>query len=89
MKIERPQPIVIGINEKGELIWSNMEMPMWQKRMFPIRYVGDFRAFWIKLSMMQGMDLVLEGGHNAQFTHYVPAEYEKKYKAKRKNHKGD
>ena len=52
MTIERPQPVVTGINPKGELLWSQIEMPLWQRLMFPIRYCGDFAAFWQKRRMV-------------------------------------
>lgn len=46
--IERQQPVVKGINEKGELIWGTMPMPRWQMEMFRVKYYGDFIGFWLK-----------------------------------------
>lgn len=84
------QPVVLGINEKGELIWGNIEMPLWQRKMFPIRYTGDFMAFWQKLNLMQAKDFDAQGGCNADFRSHVPsAKLEKKYQHKRQGHKGD
>jgi hypothetical protein len=84
--MERKQPIVLGINEKGELIWTNVEMPFWQRKMFPIRYSGDFGAFWQKLCLVQGQSLLMEGDNFAGFKAFVPGETMKR---KRKYHKGD
>lgn len=86
--MERRQPIVIGINEKGEMLWSDMEMPLWQRKLFPIRYTGDFSAFWQKLTLLQAMDIEYESPNFAGFHAYVPAAVSKKY-GKRNHHKGD
>ncbi len=45
---ERKQPVVKGVDEKGELIWGFIPMPRWQQAMFPVKYCGDFIAFWYK-----------------------------------------
>lgn len=50
--IERKQPICLGRDKRGELIWGEIPMPDWQVRLIqslvPIPYVGDFLAFWLK-----------------------------------------
>lgn len=53
---ERRQPVVKGVNEKGELIWGWIPMPLWQQAMFPVRYCGDFIAFWYKRFMFEVHD---------------------------------
>jgi hypothetical protein len=45
---ERRQPVVTGVNKKGELLWGFIDMPRWQMEMFRVRYYGDFMAHWIK-----------------------------------------
>lgn len=49
---ERKQPVNLGVDEKGELIWGEIPMPEWQRiliqKLVPIPYVGDFLAFWWK-----------------------------------------
>ncbi len=90
MSIERAQPIVIGINdETGELIWTNIEMPIWQKKMFPIRYSGDFSAFWQKLALLQKWDMESDAPNIAAFKSFVPDVDGKVYEKRRQHHKGD
>lgn len=54
----RIQPILKGVDASGELVWSEMPMPLWQilqiyKRQ---RYEGDFAEQWMYLIMFgQGM----------------------------------
>ncbi len=57
--IERTQPVVTGVNEKGEFVWGIVPMARWQMEMFRVRYYGDFMAHWI---MKQFNDLT---GHEA------------------------
>jgi hypothetical protein len=51
--MERKQAIVIGVDAKGEFVWGTIPMPRWQMRMFPVKYVGDFYAFWAKLHFFE------------------------------------
>ncbi len=46
--MDRKQPIVVGTDAKGELVWGLIPMPRWQMMMFPVRYVGDFAGFWYR-----------------------------------------
>lgn len=46
--MDRKQPVVTGLDKKGELVWGWIPMPRWQMLMFPLRYFGDFAAFWMK-----------------------------------------
>jgi hypothetical protein len=55
MASERRQPVVVGTDPRGELLWGSIEMPRWQMLMFPIKYVGDFAAFWFKRVMLETM----------------------------------
>jgi hypothetical protein len=45
---ERVQPVCLGTNERGELIWEGRQMAEWQMKLFPVRYSGDFKAHWMK-----------------------------------------
>ncbi len=88
--MERAQPIVIGINEQtGELIWTNIEMPLWQRKMFPIRYTGDFSAFWQKLSLLQSTSVEYDGPNFAGFHSYIPNGVKKKAERRPARHNGD
>ncbi len=49
--MNRKQPVVIGTDEKGELVWGFIPMPYWQMAMFPVKYVGDFTGFWYRKFM--------------------------------------
>lgn len=71
------------------MIWANIDMPIWQRKMFPIRYTGDFSAFWQKLCMVQGQSILMDGPNFAGFNSFVPGVHAKKYAHKRKHHKGD
>lgn len=51
--MERLQPVVKGVDAKGELVWGSIPMPLWQQVMFPLRYVGDFIAFWMKRKALE------------------------------------
>lgn len=90
--MERRQPIVIGINEKGEMIWSDMEMPRWQRAMFPIHYTGDFGNFWAKLSDLQKNGRTHDDVPNfSGFRSFVPGTYGAQHakRWKRPTHQGD
>lgn len=97
--MDRKQPIVIGKDKKGELIWGCIPMYQWQKEMmdlairaaaamFPKKYMGDFIAYWHKVKLQQEKDLELDS-ENASFNSYVPGSMEKKYKNKHNHHSGD
>lgn len=43
---ERTQPVVKGVDKKGELIWGVIPMPLWQQAMFPVRVISDFINWW-------------------------------------------
>lgn len=53
---ERLQPVCKGTNERGELVWGFVPMARWQCVMFPLKYVGDFAAFWYKRFMLAVLD---------------------------------
>lgn len=46
MSCGRKQPIVTGINEKGDLIWGEIDMPRWQMELLRLVYYGDFLSHW-------------------------------------------
>lgn len=64
--IERTQPVVTGVNAKGELIWTKRAMARWQMEMFRVRYYGDFMVHWMKRQMLDTMgidwDSEVDGG---------------------------
>jgi hypothetical protein len=47
---ERIQPVCIGTDDHGELVWGVIEMPRWQMIMFPKRYEGSLSVQWMELS---------------------------------------
>lgn len=53
---QRTQPICKGVNRKGELIWTIAPMALWQQAMFPVKYCGDFMAFWWKRMVLENWD---------------------------------
>lgn len=85
--MDRKQPIVIGTNKKGELIWGFVPMAYWQMAMFPLRYLGDFAAHWQRVQMFLEHGIESDDGISADFKSYVPSEFANKYE--RKHHKGD
>jgi len=90
--IERVQPVVKGVDEKGEFIWGVIPMPFWQMAMFPVRYIGDFAAHWAKVGMLAhfGIDMD-ENTASTSFLSFVPWQVQKKYadQAKERRGKGD
>ena len=71
--IERTQPVCVGVDKNGELMWKIVPMPRWQMEMFRIPYVGDFMAFWMKRMLWDKTgwecledegSLTLESGHS-------------------------
>lgn len=56
---ERRQPVVCGVADNGELIWTEVDMPRWQMEMlrafFELKYRGDFMAHWLKLACCAAM----------------------------------
>lgn len=87
--MSRQKSIVVGTDEKGEFIWSLVPMAYWEMVMFPLRYVGDFKAFWMKAKMLVDLGYEMEEGISADFQSWVPGPLAKKYAAKRGHHKGD
>jgi hypothetical protein len=86
---ERTQPVVAGVSEKGELVWKFIPMPFWQMAMFPLRYMGDFTAYWQKVRMLFEYGIESDEGCSADFRSFVPWQMKKKYAEKRRIHKGD
>lgn len=85
----RKQPVVIGTDNKGELIWGFVPMEYWQMAMFPLRYLGDFSAHWQRIKMLFEYGIEGDNSISADFKSFVPGQLEAKYKAKRNHHKGD
>lgn len=85
---ERIQPTCVGIDKKGRLIWEGQAMAMWQMLMFPLRYFGDFQAFWDKKHMnaLLGIDVEDPKLINADFQSYIP---NKQLTEKYKNRHGE
>jgi len=51
------QPICIGIDYLGELIWDLRIKEIWHQKMFPARYDGDFSDQWMWLVLQEkGID---------------------------------
>lgn len=94
------QPIVVGVNAKGELVWKKVAMAQWQRElisiavraaamMCPVRYTGDFIAFWQRVKFFHETGIERDDAISADFKAYVPYQFEKKYQQKRRHHKGD
>jgi len=83
---DRIQPTCTGTNEKGELTWEARAMAVWQVAMFPVRYVGDFMAFWIRHSFFSKTGY--EGDGTEPSMELRKGKYEST-QPKRKHHKGD
>ncbi len=79
------QPICKGTDKKGELVWGFIPMPRWQQVMFPVRYVGDFLAFWLKQQLFERRGY--EGDRNAP-SMVLKADSSRLNKS-RKHHSGD
>lgn len=45
------QPVCVGSNDTGELIWEFRMKEPWQQKMFPIKYGGDFAVQWMFKSL--------------------------------------
>lgn len=84
---ERLQPVCKGVDSKGELIWGAVPMALWQRAMFPIRYTGDFLAFWLKRAQ-EYHGCTPSESNNAQFMSNAN-EYHAKYARRHKTHNGD
>lgn len=54
-KIERVQPYVAGIDERGEFIWEGRTMPRWQMEMFRlfVDWAGSRYRQWIEMFYYQ------------------------------------
>lgn len=87
--VERVQPTVIGIDDRGEFIWEGREMAYWQMAMLPLRYLGDFAAHWHRVKLLFEHGIEGDNGVSADFQSYVPWQLEEKYAQKRRHHKGD
>lgn len=90
---ERVQPCVAGKNEKGEIVWEGRAMSLWQRLMFPLTYIGDFKAFWIKRKFFVETGIESDNPEcvSAVFHAAIHSnqELEKKYKRRTITHKGD
>ncbi len=58
--MNRKQPVMIGADENGEIIWDTIPMDFWQiKQLFYKRYEGNFEEQWMFLSAAQkGADCI-------------------------------
>ncbi len=51
------QPVVVGIDDGGNLIWESRMKEPWQLKMFPVKYGGDFSNQWMWKSLQEkGLD---------------------------------
>jgi len=51
------QPVCVGLDENGELLWRLQMKEPWHMKMFPVRYTGDFSEQWMWLVLAEkGMD---------------------------------
>ncbi len=51
-KIERIQPVCVGVNDKGEFVWEGRAMARWQMEMIrvTVNWFGNFFTRWIELA---------------------------------------
>lgn len=87
--MERKQPVVVGTDHRGELVWGFVPMAYWQMAMFPIRYLGDFQAHWQRMRLLFEYGVEGEDAVSTDFKSYVPWQLADKYADKRRGHKGD
>lgn len=52
---ERQQPIVKGLNNKGELVWGFIDMARWQMEMFRLSpdWFGEFFTRWLEVANLE------------------------------------
>lgn len=47
------QPVVVGVDDQGKLIWENVMKQPWHQKMFPVKYAGDFGIQWMWKSLYE------------------------------------
>lgn len=54
-KCERVQPVCVGTDKRGELIWEGHTMERWQMEMFKTAYdtAKEFCQYWWSLAKME------------------------------------
>ncbi len=81
--MDRVQPVVIGLDPKGELIWGIIPMPQWQMLMFPLRYFGDFAAFWMRKQLFEHTGIEVDSDSSSMTLRSTP------WKKKHRTRSGD
>lgn len=55
------QPVVVSVDERGELVWGTQMKEPWHLKLFPVPYGGDFCEQWMYKSLQEkGFDLLTE-----------------------------
>ena len=82
---DRKQPVVIGKDEKGELVWGFIPMARWQMAMFPLKYYGDFMAFWMRKHFFDLTGHEMDNDASSMDLRDRPGSKRKYQKAERRN----
>ncbi len=54
---DRYQPICLGLDATGEILWRFIAKEAWQTIMLPVQYRGDFSDQWMRLLLQEnGID---------------------------------
>lgn len=78
-KCERIQPVNVGTNDKGELVWEGHEMPRWQMTMFRkvFDYAVTFAQHWMEVTAQQNHDGEFEhDGHKPFYRSWTKKQIE-------------
>lgn len=81
-KIERVQPTVVGVDERGEFVWEGHAMSRWQMEMFCKEYQvskEEFGHIWADLADMErkGVDFSTEDYKEPYWAIYSKEEIER------------
>ncbi len=103
-KIERVQPVMVGVDKNGQMIWEGREMPRWQMEMlrafvdvFQFIVKTEFGARWYELWKYESEGRDADTPDKAHFYHKAASkdrlqELRRMYKWEGKEirrHKGD
>lgn len=47
------QPVCVGMDQSGELVWELRMKEPWHQKMFPVKYGGDFGVQWMYKSLQE------------------------------------
>lgn len=47
------QPVCVGLDNNGQLVWEYQMKQPWHQKMFPVPYGGDFHVEWMWKSLQE------------------------------------